>query len=387
MTEIGFAPRLAGAGWLGGVNYFRNLFSAVNALEQPKIRPLLLVRNGEEKAAKTLSEHVAARRLPWMLDTQSGRPARLLARAAPLSWMLWRRFLSSHRIGLLSHSPPVVPRALAPSLGIIFDLQHRELPEMFSQAERRGRDREFARLCRSSTTVVVSSEDALRALKLFFPEGASRARVLRFVANVQASAATPAEILKQKYDLPEAYFYLPNQFWKHKNHVTVLQALAALKRRGKDVVVVASGASNDYRDPEYYARLMRMVSELGIERGFRPLGVIPYADLLGLMRHCMAVINPSLYEGWSTTVEEAKSLGKLAILSRIAVHVEQNPGRSVYFDAQNAEELADCLVMASQNYSPATERKHVERARVELPLRMRSFGRAYQELVLEAMQD
>ena len=60
-----------------------------------------------------------------------------------------------------------------------------------------------------------------------------------------------------------------------------------------------------------------------LEKNFIFLGVIPYKDVLGLMRAAVAVINPSVMEGWSTTVEEAKSLGLPLILSDIPVHREQ----------------------------------------------------------------
>ncbi len=36
-----------------------------------------------------------------------------------------------------------------------------------------------------------------------------------------------------------------------------------------------------------------------------------------------ALINPSQFEGWSTTVEEAKSLGVKMLLSDLEVHKEQ----------------------------------------------------------------
>ena len=48
--------------------------------------------------------------------------------------------------------------------------------------------------------------------------------------------------------LPENYFYLPNQFYRHKNHQLVVDALTILKRRGVEVVVCASGSTEDRRD-------------------------------------------------------------------------------------------------------------------------------------------
>jgi len=42
--------------------------------------------------------------------------------------------------------------------------------------------------------------------------------------------------------------------------------------------------------------------------------------LLGLMVRSQAMILPSLYEGWSTALEEAKALGKDCLVSDIQVH-------------------------------------------------------------------
>jgi hypothetical protein len=65
--------------------------------------------------------------------------------------------------------------------------------------------------------------------------------------------ANPPDVLAQ-YALPPKYFYLPNQFWRHKNHQVVVNALTILKRRGFDVVVASSGASADRSETGYFAR-------------------------------------------------------------------------------------------------------------------------------------
>jgi glycosyltransferase involved in cell wall biosynthesis len=56
----------------------------------------------------------------------------------------------------------------------------------------------------------------------------------------------------------------------------------------------------------------------------------------------MFMINPSYFEGWSTTVEEGKSFSKRLILSDINVHREQSPN-SLFFNPNSPEELANCI--------------------------------------------
>ena len=165
------------------------------------------------------------------------------------------------------------------------------------------------------------------------------------------SSADSGEIIKQ-YSLPERFFFLPNQFWRHKNHQVVLDAVAALKSRGLDVVIAASGSKDDPRDPAYFDSIMRQISERSLSHNFRYLGMIPLSHVYALLRSSVALINPSRFEGWSTTVEEAKSFGVPMILSDLDVHREQTAGMAMYFGTDDPASLADRLIQAAQDAEP-----------------------------------
>ena len=62
------------------------------------------------------------------------------------------------------------------------------------------------------------------------------------------------------------------------------------------------------------------------------------------MKNAIALIQPSLYEGWSTLVEEAKALNQFIILSDIPVHREQIDQNADFFDPFNAAELAGKII-------------------------------------------
>ena len=69
--------------------------------------------------------------------------------------------------------------------------------------------------------------------------------------------------------------------------------------------------------------------------------MVPREDLYQLIRQSLAVLQPSLFEGWSTTVEEAKSIGKQIILSDLPVHREQVESGARFFDANDPNSLAE----------------------------------------------
>ena len=78
---------------------------------------------------------------------------------------------------------------------------------------------------------------------------------------------------------------------------------------------------------------------------------------MSLMYHSLAVINPSKFEGRSSTVEQAKSLGKKIILSNINIHKEQNPKYAKYFRAEDFKKLSSILIKESNkvnNFNPNT---------------------------------
>ena len=137
--------------------------------------------------------------------------------------------------------------------------------------------------------------------------------------------------IKQKYDIPNLYFHLPNQFWQHKNHKLVAKSVAALNKRNIRINIICTGKTYDYRNPKFFDEFLIFLKKLNVYDQFRILGVIPYEEMISLMYYSTAVINPSFFEGWSTTVEESKTLNKKILLSKIPVHIEQNPNKGKYF--------------------------------------------------------
>lgn len=381
MTRVGFMLADSGNGWLGGLSYVRNLFAALNA-EAVGVQPVILASGGVVTSPPVRGVEVQDARA---LESRRARAARAASRHGLGRDLPLERFLRRHRIEVLSHSGVFARRSGIPVVNWIPDLQHRRLPEFFDERERRERDRSYDLVCRRSTLMVASSDCARRDLEEFFPAATGKVRVLRFVdVSCDAPPVDPV-LLARRYGIEGRYVLVPNQFWAHKNHAIVLRALDVLKRRGHAVRVLATGLTTDYRRPGHFAALMRIRAEAGIEALFSPLGVVPHEDLVSLARGAVALVNPSLFEGWSTSVEEAKSLGKRIILSDIDVHREQAPARGAFFDPRDPQALADRMWEAWTAHDPAEEARFAARAATELPARRRAFAEAYAAIVQEAL--
>ncbi|WP_245284600.1 glycosyltransferase [Bradyrhizobium sp. th.b2] len=201
----------------------------------------------------------------------------------------------------------------------------------------------------SGRTIMLSSESAHRDFRTYYPRAGNDVCVVRFATQPPAALLNtdPSEVIAN-YGLPENYFYLPNQFYRHKNHQLVVDALTILKERGANVVVCASGSTEDRREPGYYELVNAQVRERGLDAQFRHVGTVPLSHVYALLRASIALINPSRFEGWSTTVEEAKSFGVPMILSDLDVHKEQTGGAARYFGVNDPVALADHLMQVSR---------------------------------------
>lgn len=365
--------------WIGGQNYFLNLAKALSLLPERKLQIVLLGRGTPSGILSdcTVISDLPCERYSW---AWLSRTAVSLLKGRDTLLEGWLRRYS---VDVLSHSIPLGRDSSIPALCWIPDLQHKRMPQFFSRKERFFRDLAFRNMARSAQGIVFSSEDARKDFSLFYPEARAQTFVLPFVAYVEGAEKTENEDweeLKSTYSLDEPYFIVPNQVWKHKNHEIIIEAL---KLAGRDApLILCTGATQDYRHPGYFEYLQRKVTEAGLSERLRFLGRIPFEDLGALMRHSLALINPSYFEGWSTSVEEAKSLGKRVILSDIPVHREQNPSRGLYFSPDSPDALWSALkIVMGQDSSVETDEKSMREAALVLPGRMRQYGRAYETII------
>lgn len=372
------------ASWQGGLNYYRSLFHAVHSHASELVS--LVVFAGSAKSVEDLDLPVSARgcfslvfrrgSVPWLVNEFF---ARVFGKPFISTLVLLRAGVHIH-----SHSAPSGSRKLR-TIAWIPDFQHIHLPQFFSKRELRKRDRYFRHLLEKCDLVVLSSQSAASDLQMFAPEYAFKARILKFTANQLGASSSQALDLLSEYGIKGPFFYIPNQFWAHKNHVIAVRALSIIGQERPDVLIVCSGAMHDYRDPRHISALKDEIDRNGLDRRFILLGLIPYPHISLLMNAAVAVINPSLFEGWSTTVEEAKAMGAPLVLSDIDVHREQCPaGEAVFFDAMNPVGLAECMLSMLDQPRGATERRSNAEVAIELHRqRRKEFALSFASIVGE----
>lgn len=270
--------------------------------------------------------------------------------------------------------------------GWLPDFQHRHMPEYYTPEAVAAKDKGLEIFFSDAKTVIFSSYNAENDYRQFFPSATAKAEVMRFATFPQASWYEGDPLAVQKrFNLPDRFLIVSNQFWQHKNHHGLFEAMALLRAEGAPVPdVICTGHPTDDRNPHYIDQLLRAIHEHGIAPHVRFLGLIGRLEQVQLVRRAVAVIQPSHFEGWSTIVEDSRILGKKMLMSDINVHKEQNPPGGAYFKYDDPRSLAEQLSKIWQEGTPGPDLEaeaNARRAGVESAL---AYARRFLDIARSA---
>lgn len=378
MIKVGFIGSVSKE-WMGGLNYFKNLLFAINSIEKKELEVFVFVGKKIDIETKRMFQEYATviedslfdrKSIKWFLSKIEQKIFK--------TNILLENILKKHNIQILSHAA-ITNLKNVKTINWIPDFQHIHLPQMFSEKEIQNRNNNFLKLIRDSDLIVLSSFDALKDMKKFAPNYEDKVRVLQFVSQPNSRYFELDEhdksLLLQKYKIKDDFFYIPNQFWKHKNHMMIFEAISELKKGGIEINIVCTGYLGDYRNKAYIDDAIEFIKSNNLEDNIKFLGLVDYEDVFALIKFSKAVINPSLFEGWSSTVEECKSVGKNMILSDLDVHKEQYPN-AVFFKRDSIESLKEVL-----KFYKIENKSNVE----PLEARTKKFANIYSSICREAL--
>lgn len=369
--------------YFGGINYFKNLLYALSKHNPKEVKVYIFFSTDmpEETLelfrpyAKVVKTSILYRySFLWFLN-------QIFIRILN-SHFIVNQILKRYSINILSHSWFVIkPKSFYKIISWIPDFQYLHLPEHFNKHHKKNETKRLKELISYSDLVILSSNDALKDFKnVARSKDINKGTVMNFVSQPDFESLDKNQInLEDRFGLNGKYFYLPNQFWKHKNHLIVFKALKILKEKDVEVTLVCSGETLDFRDKnqKYLKKLNNFIKENNLYKNILILGKIEYVEVLKLIQNSVATINPSFFEGWSSTVEESKTFNKTIILSNIDVHIEQNPKKAIFFSPDNAQELSKILEKEWNNNQFMNEKDSAKILQKDLKERTFQFGKNY----------
>ena len=235
-------------------------------------------------------------------------------------------------------------RAPIPALGTVHDLMHRyerRFPEVSDNGEYDSREFHFSETSRWSRGVLVDSEVGKAQLMESYHVPSQKVFVLPYIAPAyiyDTDASRDAEV-RERYKLPSKFFFYPAQFYRHKNHAALIDALAKVRNSHPDVRLVLVGAT----ERNGFVDVQSQVTALGLDDNVQFLGYVPDDDMPALYRAARALVMPTYFGPTNIPQLEAFALGCPVATSRIYGIPAQVGDAALLFDPASVSEIQDCL--------------------------------------------
>lgn len=168
-----------------------------------------------------------------------------------------------------------------------------------------------------------------------------------FQISAKKMTAVPLACDKNNFrllDLPlKNYFLYTGRHDPYKNLERLIAAFATLPDRSNCELWLA-GPPNAYTP-----QLIAQVAELGLKSSVKFLGYVPYTELPVLMNQAIALVFPTLWEGFGLPILEAMACGTPVITSNISSMPEVAGNAALLVNPYSIGEIAEAMQTVATN--------------------------------------
>ena len=327
--------------WNGGINYFNNL---INFFDKKKYQLFIITGKKTKIDKKQFNQNFKFFKLRICDPLSINWLIRKIIHKLFNKDFLLINFCKKKKINYLTHSVSLGDQKEIKVVNWIPDLQPFMLKKNFLKKKILKHYRQFYDYYKFSYKLIFSSKtETKKFFKIFKLKNKLKIYIFNNLPSIiEKRNIVTLDNIADKFKIKKNYFFIPNQFWRHKNHTCLLKAIKILKRKNIDFVF--SGNLSDYRNMDYLNFLKKFIDKNDIKKNIKILGNIAYNDVVNLIIHSKGLINPSNYEGWSTSVEEAKLYDVPIILSDIDTHKEQIKKSKLFFKKNNHIDLKNKIL-------------------------------------------
>lgn len=249
----------------------------------------------------------------------------------------------------LSHEIPIgIQKTKIKSLVSIHDLIHERYPDQYNPIDVKIYNKKFRYACQYANTVIAISEQTKKDIIDFYGTPERKISVCYQSCNPAfAMKLTDAEkkIVQLKYSLPAKFFLHVGSIVERKNLMSICKAIFILRDElNIPLVVIGDGG-------KYKQQVKDYIKQNGLEKKVIFLSESPSAksskafqsgaDFPAIYQSAIAMIYPSLFEGFGIPVLEALWSKLPVITSNLSSLPEVGGNAAYYVNPQRAEEIAD----------------------------------------------
>ncbi len=270
------------------------------------------------------------------------------------------KFLTFHNIDLVYFLSPFELAKDILSFSYIttcWDMLHREQPEFpelnFNKAYER-REALYSEILPKAVAVIVDSKFLGSQISRYYHVDKHRIYVLPFLPTLSTKENYALIDIKKKYDIEEHYHYIfyPAQFWSHKNHIYILNALKILKDE-YNIKIYAIFSGSNFGNLDY---IESKANEFNIQDQIKYIGFVENSEIPSLYKNALALVMPTYCGPTNLPPLEAFSFECPVFYSDLPYFKEQVGDAVFYIDLKNPRSLSLQLIQIIQNRNLINEK-------------------------------
>jgi glycosyltransferase involved in cell wall biosynthesis len=274
--------------------------------------------------------------------TALGLPHKLWLRCAPLFFSAVREVVNENcDLWIFPRQDIWSSRFPVPVLAAVHDLMHRyepHFPEAGGLVRGRYRQRYMQELIECSMGILVDSEVGKQQVLESFAADSGKVFILPYVPPAHIYETRVSSEFNLKYRLPGKFLFYPAEFWPHKNHLRLIDAIARVRASCGDIHLILAGSFG-----KEYSRVRSHVEKLGLQDHVHFAGYLPEADMPEFYRRARALVFPTFFGPTNIPPLEAFALACPVAASRIYGMPEQLGDAALLFDPRSEEQMAECI--------------------------------------------
>ena len=241
----------------------------------------------------------------------------------------------------------LLPRLSRRTVLTVHDLIFKRLPQTHTWKNRAFLSTGMPIFLRKADAIIAVSAQTKRDLADIYNVESSRVTVIP--EGIEENFRPVSPDTPDSRDIQERhgpYFLMVGTLEPRKNHAAVLRALAHLCTQGHNLKLIIAG-----RQGWKFSPVQDLVTELGLQSQVEFVGFVPEALLPAYYSNAIALLQPSLYEGFGFPVLEAMACGTPVIISDRSCLPELAGPNALVVSPENIPELGSAMLRLWQQSS------------------------------------
>ena len=272
-----------------------------------------------------------------------------------------------------------------PFISFVGDVMFKYFPELreYTFKRRLIRNLTTKRMVQKSVCTIVDSQQSKEDIMKFYGVNQNEIKPIPLCPPPHIYDYHKIHNLIEKYKLPAQFVFYPAQYWDHKNHIRLIEALHLVKKKYNMIIPIVLVGSHEWYN---YKNVINCINKNGMNKQVYCLGYVSDSEMVALYKKSKALVYPSFGDYTNIPVLEAMVLETPVLCSNSFSMPNQVGDAAVLFDPYDTQDIAKKIIMIWND--DELRKKLISSAKIRVnKLSFENFSRSWIKTIESAINE